>query len=240
MSSSTSGARLVRKTPVQARANVTVDAIYEATVQLLLKNGLTGLTTICIAKRAGVSIGTYYQYFPNKQALLLTLLNHHLRRVTEAVELACSNNHGKPQATMVSAFLEAYIGAQLADLDEARAVDSFASNIGAGAVLVRERKFIVDAIAAMFRTLPHLRTIDVDVIAYTFFGAVAGATRAALEISYGVSSMLEYEVHLERLGQAYLASFVSQAIQNETAKSAESCARPLLRTELKFAFAGEA
>ena len=224
---------MARKTPVQARANVTVEAIFEATIQLLLKNGLTHLTTICIAKRAGVSVGTYYQYFPNKQALLLTLLSQHLRRVTTAVELACKNNHGKPQATMVSAFLEAYIAAQLAHVDEARAVYRMAPNIGAGAVLARERKIVVTAIAAMFRTSPHLPADDVEVIAYTFFGAVAGATRAALEISYGTRSIRGWEKHLERLGQAYLASFENQSLTSKDEVSAP------MSTELEFAYQGK-
>ena len=143
-----------RKTPVQARANVTVEAIYEATIQLLLKNGLTHLTTIRIAKRAGVSVGTYYQYFPNKQALLVTLLSRHLRRVTTALEQTCKDNHGQSQATMVSAFLRTYVAAQLADIDTARAVYRMGLSIGAGAILSRERKLVIAAIAAMFRTLP--------------------------------------------------------------------------------------
>ncbi len=215
MGTSTARTGIPRKTPVQARANLTVEAIFEATIQLLLKNGLTHLTTISIAKRAGVSVGTLYQYFPDKQALLLTLLGQHLRRVTEAVELACKNNHGKPQATMVSAFIQAYIAAQLARLDEAKAVYRMAPNIGAGAVLAQERNIVVAAIAAMFRTSPYLPTADVEVIAYTFFGAVAGATRAALDTSYGTNSIVGWDRHLERLGQAYLASFENQALRNK-------------------------
>ncbi len=199
-----------RKTPVQARANETVEAIYEATIQLLLKNGLTHLTTIRIAKRAGVSVGTYYQYFPNKQALLLTLLGQHLRRVTTALELTCQDNCGKSQATMASAFVQTYMAAQLAHINEARAVYRMATNIGAGAILARERKLVVAALAAMFRTLPHLPAEDVELIAFTFFGAIAGAARAALENSYEAKSIVGLQKHLERLGQAYLASFENQ------------------------------
>jgi len=59
-----------RKTPLQARSAVTVEAIYEATIQVLLTNGIEQLTTTRIAARAGVSVGTLYQYYPNKQSLL--------------------------------------------------------------------------------------------------------------------------------------------------------------------------
>jgi AcrR family transcriptional regulator len=63
-----------RKTPVQARAAVTVGAISEATIQVLLGDGVERLTTTRVAERAGVSVGTLYQYYPNKQAFLAAKL----------------------------------------------------------------------------------------------------------------------------------------------------------------------
>jgi len=54
-----------RKTPRQARSVLTVDAVFEATLQVLLSHGLAGLTTTRVAERTGVSVGTLYQYFPN-------------------------------------------------------------------------------------------------------------------------------------------------------------------------------
>jgi AcrR family transcriptional regulator len=74
-----------RKTPVQARSTVTVEAIYEATFQVLLAVGPDRLTTTRVAERAGVSVGTLYQYFPNKQSLLLSALEKHQDRVVSAV-----------------------------------------------------------------------------------------------------------------------------------------------------------
>lgn len=58
-----------RKTPRQRRAKVTVDAIVEATTQVLLEQGYDKFTTARAAERAGVSVGSLYQYFPNKAAL---------------------------------------------------------------------------------------------------------------------------------------------------------------------------
>ena len=54
-----------RKTPRQARSAATVEAIFEATIQVLLVDGYAGLTTTRVAGRAGVSVGTMYQYFPH-------------------------------------------------------------------------------------------------------------------------------------------------------------------------------
>jgi AcrR family transcriptional regulator len=60
-----------RRKPRQARARATWDAIVEAAAQVLERDGLAGFNTTSVAERAGVSIGTLYQYFPDKQAILL-------------------------------------------------------------------------------------------------------------------------------------------------------------------------
>jgi AcrR family transcriptional regulator len=64
-----------RKSPRQARAKVTVDAIVEATIQLLLADGYDKFTTVRAAERAGVSVGSLYQYFPNKAALASAVID---------------------------------------------------------------------------------------------------------------------------------------------------------------------
>lgn len=69
-----------RKRPRQARSRVTVDAIVTATTQLLVSRGLDELTTAAVAERAGVSVGTLYQYFPNKQSLVAAVIEAELER----------------------------------------------------------------------------------------------------------------------------------------------------------------
>src|SRR6516164_10394325 len=78
-----------RKSPVQARSAASVDAILEATIQVLLSVGKERLTTTRVARRAGVSVGTLYQYFPNKSSLLQGALKRHLDEVKEAVDRVC-------------------------------------------------------------------------------------------------------------------------------------------------------
>jgi AcrR family transcriptional regulator len=74
-----------RKSPVRARSVASVEAILDASIQVLLKVGKERLTTTRVALRAGVLVGTLYQYFPNKSALLQAALKRHLTDVTEAV-----------------------------------------------------------------------------------------------------------------------------------------------------------
>lgn len=67
-----------RRTPVQERAIATVEAIVEAAAQTFERLGYERATTNRVAERAGVSIGSLYQYFPNKDALLVALIEAHL------------------------------------------------------------------------------------------------------------------------------------------------------------------
>lgn len=86
----TGGARAApgRRVPRQPRARVTVDAIVEAAAKLLVERGLAGITTNAVAERAGVSIGSLYQYFPDKQALLEAVQSRHRAEVMPLVDHA--------------------------------------------------------------------------------------------------------------------------------------------------------
>lgn len=65
-----------RKRPRQARSRHTVDAILIAAEDVLLRSGLAGFNTNAVARRAGVSIGSLYQFFPGKEAILAALVRN--------------------------------------------------------------------------------------------------------------------------------------------------------------------
>src|ERR1700761_6006114 len=71
-----------RKQPQQARSADLVSAILEAAVQVLAKEGAQRFTTARVAEKAGVSIGSLYQYFPNKAAILFRLQSDEWRQTT--------------------------------------------------------------------------------------------------------------------------------------------------------------
>jgi len=85
---------LQRRSPRQARAVDTVEAIFEATARILQSEGRAGLNTNLVAEHAGVSIGTLYSYFPNKEAILLAMA----RRETEAVRASVAEALGEDLA----------------------------------------------------------------------------------------------------------------------------------------------
>jgi AcrR family transcriptional regulator len=72
-----------RKQPKQARSAGLVAAILDAAVQVLAKEGAQRFTTARVAEKAGVSVGSLYQYFPNKAAILFRLQSEEWRQTTE-------------------------------------------------------------------------------------------------------------------------------------------------------------
>jgi AcrR family transcriptional regulator len=77
-----------RKQPRQARAQHTVEAIFEASARILEEHGHGGFTTNAVAELAGASIGTLYQYFPDKDALLGALIARETARLVDEAEAA--------------------------------------------------------------------------------------------------------------------------------------------------------
>ena len=82
----------LRKQPRQSRSRAKVDGILAAAADLCSGPGLDALTTNAVAAKAGVSIGSLYQYFPGKEALLVALIRAERANLLEAVErMVCSD-----------------------------------------------------------------------------------------------------------------------------------------------------
>lgn len=100
-----------RKQPTQERSRQTVRAILEATAQVLVQRGYEGTTTGAVVERAGVSIGTLYQYFPNKESLVAALIEGHVREVLELVEGALVQHAFAPLPSVLRAVIKASLDA---------------------------------------------------------------------------------------------------------------------------------
>jgi len=75
-----------RKRPVQERSRDTVDRILSAAARIFDEDGYRRTTTNRVAEAAGVSVGSLYQYFPNKDALLVALAERHVDEITAAFD----------------------------------------------------------------------------------------------------------------------------------------------------------
>ena len=109
-----------RKRPRQERSTDTVAAILEATVRVLHEVDGERLTTTRVAEVAGVSVGTLYQYFPNRDALLNALLADHLEIAISALEAAALAHAGRPRAEAAPALVRAFLAAKAARVETSR------------------------------------------------------------------------------------------------------------------------
>jgi len=195
-----------RKSPVQARSTATVEAIFEATVQVLLQSGPERLTTIRVAARAGVSVGTLYQYYPNKQALLFAVLSRHLRLVVEALERACEEHQYRPVGEMIEGVVNAFVDAKLARQDISLALYRIAAGLGADALGADMRKRSTQALTALLRTASEISPSQAEFAAFMLWTTMAGATRAMLESGSPAGMVRRLRQHLVIMGRSYLMS----------------------------------
>jgi AcrR family transcriptional regulator len=97
-----------RKSPQQARSAELVSTILEAAVQVLEKEGAQRFTTARVAEKAGVSVGSLYQYFPNKAAILFRLQSDEWRQTTDLLRRILEDT-SQPPMTRLRALVHAFV-----------------------------------------------------------------------------------------------------------------------------------
>jgi AcrR family transcriptional regulator len=107
--------RKTRREPQQRRARDTVEAVLDAVVRILKRRGVEAVTTNRVAEVAGVSIGSVYQYFPDKRAIFAALHERHIREIDRLVESKLMEHAESPLDTLMRAMIEAMIDAHTPD-----------------------------------------------------------------------------------------------------------------------------
>ncbi len=179
----------------------------QATIQVLLKDGKSKLTTTRIAKRAGVSVGTLYQYFPNKSSLLQALLREHLDGVALAVETACEAVEGASLARMAEAITTAFVQAKFRNIHASAALYAVSDDVEGKRIARGMHARAAAAMAALFQTAREKTILEPEVVAATLLSAMAGVSRAMLEggVTRGtVGTMATMEKELTVMVRAYL------------------------------------
>jgi AcrR family transcriptional regulator len=104
-----------RKQASQERSRATVDALVEATARILVREGFDKASTNRIAEAAGVSIGSLYQYFPNKEALITALIERHAGEIMAIMHRALDDPASRTLADGLKAMIEAGAAAHRLD-----------------------------------------------------------------------------------------------------------------------------
>lgn len=170
-----------RKSPVQARSTASVDAILKATVQVLLSVGKEKLTTTRVAARAGVSVGTLYQYFPNKSALLRAALKLHVEEIFAEVDKVCAAMRGQPVEQMAEALAVAFLSLKMRDPKKSRALYSISSAVEGADIAASGTARVNRAIVGLLETAPEVLTTNLQVMATVLQSTIAGVKRQLLE-----------------------------------------------------------
>ena len=193
-----------RKSPRQDRSVVTVNAIFEATIQVLLSDGPTRLTTTRVAYRAGVSVGTLYQYFPNKQALLFAVLEQHLSTLADAVEDACRQNQNANIRTIAAGVVRAYLAARMAQSAISPALYLVAMELDVRSLIEVATRRSEKAIEALLCSASDGRFDDPAVIAQTLTAVIFGTVPAFCIRVMPEAASIEAEKQLSLMFRAYL------------------------------------
>jgi AcrR family transcriptional regulator len=170
-----------RKTPSQARATATLDAMFEATIQVLVADGPHRLTTTRVARRAGVSVGTMYQYFPHKQALFYALNERYLDVLASKVEAACLSQHGAAIEQMIEALVTTYWHVKTERPEVTRALYRSVVEIDNEALIAAFASRVDAATAAMLETASDATFSDLPTVNLTLLATVFGTVRNVFE-----------------------------------------------------------
>lgn len=196
---------------MQARSSASVQAIREAAVQVLLKEGNERLTTRRIADRAGVSVGTLYQYFPNKSALLQAVLRDHLDGVAEALRASCEEWRGATLDQMATGLVEGFMQAKLRHVEISRALYFISDDVGGAAIARQNAVRNVSAVASLLESAPQKLLEGSEVVASIVLATMAGVSRRMLEARLGDGELEAMQQGLKTMVRAYLQAVTSPA-----------------------------
>ncbi|MGE0575692.1 MAG: TetR/AcrR family transcriptional regulator [Reyranella sp.] len=200
-----------RRIPRQARAAETVAAILEAAAQILEAGGLAAFTTNAVAERAGVSIGTLYQYFVDKNALLLALARQEMSAALIEVGRALSGAGDPAPESRVRAMVRAMVHAFRGRSRARKAVVQAILAQGLGFEMIGPINSFIANIGSVIgpdaTRLPPLAREQVFVLSRALLGAI----RAAVMEEQPFLQSRAFEDELVRLVMSYIESIARDA-----------------------------
>ena len=170
-----------RKHASQKRSRATVDALVEATARILVREGFDKASTNRIAQVAGVSVGSLYQYYPSKEALVGAVIDRHNRELMQVVRGALAEVASQPIATAVRRLVAVAIEAHRVDPKLHRVL---AEQIPRTGRLENVEAFNREA-HALFRTYledhrDEVRVADMGVAAFVCVTSIEALTHTAV------------------------------------------------------------
>jgi AcrR family transcriptional regulator len=170
----------LRKRPAQRRSRQTVEVLLEAAAQILEAGGLAAFNTNALAARAGVSVGSIYQYFPGKDAVMVALIRREAARFEAELARALDEAGEQPLDLAVARLVAVGVAHQTRRPNLARILDLEERRLGVGAEADAATRAAVDRLAAFLRArgIPDPDTAAADLLNLAR-GMIDGALDAA-------------------------------------------------------------
>ena len=197
-----------RRKPTQARARATMDMIFEATARIIERNGIAALNTNRIAERAGISIGSLYEYFPNKDAILIAMARQRLAEDERLVRQALAGPDADQNVSLARRAIHALVALHEHRPKVRRAIMAVHLAHGFGSEHARPVQEIAELIVQRNTRLLGDKTAAVldHASLFVITRAVIGVIRAAFEERSLLPGTTSLEDELVRLVEAYLAA----------------------------------
>lgn len=170
-----------RKQASQERSRTTVEALVEATARILVRDGFDKASTNRIGQEAGVSIGSLYQYFPSKEALVVALIERHNRQLMAVVYAALDEVENAPLQTGVRRLVAAAIAAHRLDPKLHRVLAEQIPRTGALEDVEGFNREAYDLFRAYLeRKRAEVRPLDLDLAAFVCITSIEAVTHNAV------------------------------------------------------------
>ena len=170
-----------RKHATQGRSLATVDALVDATARILVKEGFDKASTNRIAEKAGVSIGSLYQYFPGKEALVAAVIDRHNQDVMRVVRAALADVAALPVDAAVRALVAVAIRAHQIDPRLHRVLAEQIPRTGRlKDIETFNREAHAQFLAYLERHRDHIRAHDLQLAAFLCVSAIEAISHNAV------------------------------------------------------------
>jgi len=193
-----------RKRPVQARSEATVSALFEASIQVLLGVGYRKFTTTRVAERAGVSVGSLYQYFPNRQALITAVIERYLEGLRATIEQRCRELCGHTLDRQITGLVDAAITAKWAHIEVSRALHEPLADIGGTELVTASAIKTAGVVAEVLRSCADASFRDVDRLSLLMVISCSALLQAAVTDETGALDRESVRTHMRAMVLGYL------------------------------------
>ncbi|HHO51383.1 MAG TPA: TetR/AcrR family transcriptional regulator [Deltaproteobacteria bacterium] len=170
-----------RRTPIQERARATVEVLLEATAQILVELGYARLSTNRVARRAGVSVGTLYQYFPNKDALVEALAHRVSEGQAEVIITQLQQTHDQSLEVAIRGLIQGIIASKRVEPELAAALASEVPRNGRLDLEQATLRRVCDVASAALRRRSDIRPVDPELASFALVHSIFAVIQRALQ-----------------------------------------------------------